>query len=71
MSDNLAMAAEKGNIAKMQQLLAGGADVNMKVRRARCPLSSLPVPPPWHASRRRLAPCEDVATSEMTFACRK
>ena len=57
MSDNLHAAVEKGNIAKMQQLLAGGADVNEKnVRCARCPLSSLPVPPPWHASRRRMPP---------------
>ena len=52
MSDNLNNAAAKGNIAKMEQLLAGGADVNKKgVRCARCPLkapslSLLPGTPP-------------------------
>ena len=63
MSVNLHSAAEKGNIAKMEQLLAAGADVNEKGVRlappsslARSPCSSAParLPPPaarWRGMR--------------------
>ena len=60
MSDNLHSAAEKGNIAKMEQLLAAGADVNKKDVRlappsslARSPCSSAPARLPPPAARKR------------------
>ena len=60
MSDNLHVAAQNGEIAKMQQLLAAGADVNKKDVRlappsslARSPCSSSPARLPPPAARKR------------------
>ena len=60
MSDDLHVAAQKGEIAKMQQLLAAGADVNQKSVRlappsslASSPCSSSPARLPPPAARKR------------------